>query len=181
MAENKVRFGLKNVYYAVISGTTYETPVSIPGAVNLDLDPVGEISKFYADDVVYYISNGNQGYEGSLEIARVPDAMLQDVWGYTIGTTSKVLTESANVEPKSFALLFQIDGDSDNEDYVLYAVTAERPSIGSKTKEDAKEPVTQEFDISATPRTDGKVFARTTATTPTATKSSWFTSVFVEA
>jgi hypothetical protein len=33
----------------------------------------------------------------------------------------------------------------------------------------------------AIPLADGRVFARTTADTPTATKSAWFTSVFQEA
>jgi phi13 family phage major tail protein len=178
--DNKVRFGLKNVHYAVMNTSGYGTPVAIPGAVNLDLSASGELTKFYADNVAYYVSNGNQGYEGSLEIAAIPDAMLKDVFGYTEGSTSKVLTEDATVEPKAFALLYQIDGDQDDEDYVLYNVAAGRPSIGSKTIEDNKEPVTQSFNISAVPRSDGKVFAKTTKDTPTATKSTWFTTVFVE-
>lgn len=178
--ENKVRFGLKNVYYAVWNGSAYDTPVAIPGAVNLDLDPTGETTKFYADNIVYYMSIGNQGYEGSLEIAKIPDSMLKDVWGYTEGATSKVLTENAEVEPATFALLYQINGDQNNDLFVLYSVAAARPTIGSQTVEENKEPNTQEFDITAAPMADGKVFAKTTKDTPAATRSSWFTSVFVE-
>ena len=180
IAENKVRFGLKNVHYAVWDGTAYGTPVAVPGAVNLDLDASGEMTKFYADNIAYYVASGNQGYEGSIEMARIPDQMLIDIWKYSQGQTSKVLTESADAEAATFALLYQIDGDQDNEYYALYACSAGRPSIGSQTKEEAKEPVTQEFDISATPRADGKVFAKTTKDTPVATKNAWFTSVFVE-
>ena len=179
-SENKVRFGLKNVYYAIWNGTEYGTPVAIPGAVNLDLDPAGEANKFYADNIAYYVTSSNQGYEGSLEIAKIPDSMLKDVWGYTEGTTSKVLTENAEIEPKAFALLYQINGDQDNDLFVLYNVTAARPTIGSQTIEEAKEPNTQEFDITAAPMADGKVFAKTTKDTPAATKTSWFTSVFME-
>ena len=60
--ENKVQFNLKNVHYAVLTeaktggATTYSwgTPVAVPGAVNLNLEQQGEITKSYADGVVYY-------------------------------------------------------------------------------------------------------------------------------
>lgn len=178
--ENKVRFGLKNVHYSILTGTSYGTPVSVPGAVNLDMSPAGDTNKFYADNIAYYVAVSNQGYEGSLEIAKIPDQMFQDVWGYTIGTTSKVLTESAFVEPKTFALQFQIDGDQNNDLYVIYCCTGARPNIGSQTVESSKEPKTQTIDITAAPRSDGKVFAKTTKDTPDATRTAWFTSVFVE-
>ena len=189
MAENKVRFNLKNVHYAVLtetvstSGTvsySWATPVHVAGAVSLDLSPEGDTSPFYADGIVFYQSIANQGYSGSLEMARISDNMLKDVWGLTLGSTSKVLTENANVNPKNFALLYQVDGDADNEYYCLYNVSGQRPAIGSETNEESKEPKTQTFDISAIPLADGRVLARTTADTPTATKTGWFTSVFQE-
>ena len=50
---NKVKYGLKNVYYSVITLAnnvpSYATPVHIPGAVNLGLTPAGEKIKFAAD------------------------------------------------------------------------------------------------------------------------------------
>lgn len=53
MASNKVKFGLKNVHYALLTdddGTiTYETPVPIPGAVSMSLAPQGETNTFYAE------------------------------------------------------------------------------------------------------------------------------------
>ena len=179
--ENKVRFNLKNVHYAVIgSGGTYGTPVDVKGAVSLDLSAEGEMSKFYADGIAYYVTNSNQGYSGSLEMAMFPAQMLKDIWGYTEGTTSKVLTENANVEPKQFALMYQIDGDQNSDYFVLYACSATRPNIGSQTNEETKEVRTQTCDITAVPLSDGKVFARTTKDTPTATKEGWFTTVFQE-
>lgn len=186
--ENRVQLNLKNVHYAVLTesttgGTTsysWDTPVPVPGAVNLNLEQQGEITKFYADGIVYYQSPVNNGYEGDLEMARIIDKMLQDVWGMTLGTTSKVLTENANTEAKAFALLFQIDGDAGEDCYVFYNCTATRPAVAAKTKEDTKEPQTQSITISAAPLGDGRIVARTTSESPTATKSGWFSQVFTE-
>lgn len=184
MAENKVQFNLKNVHYAVITATsptpTWETPVAVPGAVTLTLDAAGDISEFYADGIVYYKSVANQGYSGTLEMARFPDQMLEDIWGYTKGETSMVLTENANVNPADFALLYQIDGDQDNQFYVLYSCAATRPGVGSTTNTASKTPQTQTANITATALADGRVMARTTATTPTETKAGWFAEVFEE-
>lgn len=185
MAENKVQFNLKNVHYAVLTqganGPTWAAPVPAPGAVTLTLDPQGEITPFYADGIAYYRSVSNQGYSGSLEMARFSDQMLQDVWGLTLGETSKVLTENVNTEPAQFALLYQIDGDADEQYYVLYNCTGTRPGIGSTTNTDTKTPQTQTSNITADPLASGSVFARTTNATPAATKSGWFDAVFVEA
>lgn len=184
MAENKVQFGLKNVHYAILTisgGTpTWDTPVAVPGAVTLTLDQNGSIDNFYADDIAYYVTASNQGYTGSLEMARFSDQMLEDIWGFSLGGTSKVLTEDSSVEPKAFALLYQIDGDADEQYYVIYNVTATRPGVGSTTITDTKEPQTQTSDITAVSLADGRVMARTTNATPSATKEGWFTTVFEE-
>ena len=48
MAKNKVKYGLKNVHYAIFNSSTntYGTPVAVPGAVNLSLSPEGESNTF---------------------------------------------------------------------------------------------------------------------------------------
>lgn len=186
--KNKVQFNLKNVHYALLTETvtqgvtsyTWGTPVKVPGAVSLSLEAQSELSPFYADGIVYYQTVSQNGYQGNLEMAKFPDGMLQDVWGLSLGGTSKVLTENVRVEPKAFALLFQIDGDADEELYVMYNCKGTRPGIASSTNTDTKEPKTQTSTISATPLEDGKVFARTTNETPAATKTGWFGDVFVE-
>ena len=188
MPENKVQFNLKNVHYAVLTeaiteeAVTYSwaTPVHVPGAVNLSLEAQGEITPFYADGIVYYQTVANNGYSGDLEMARFIDKMMKDIWGWIEGATSKVLTENSGKEPKSFALLFQIDGDSGNDCYVMYNCSGTRPAISSTTNTETKEPVTQKSTISAVPLDDGTVFARTTADTPADVKSGWVKSVFRE-
>lgn len=180
MPENKVRFNLKNVHYALFSSTGYGTPVAVPGAVSVDLSPTGELSKFYADGITYYQSFDGSGYDGTLEMARITDTMLADVWDFQLGSTSKVLIEMANGESKPFALLFQIDGDADGELYVLYNCTASRPNINSRTNEETKTPVTQSLTLSCAPLSTGEITAKTTAATSSTIRSGWFSSVYKE-
>ena len=83
---NKIKYGIKNVYYAVATlaannSATYDTPVALPGAVSLTLDPEGDNSVFYADNIAYYATYANNGYSGSLELALIPDAFRKDVLG----------------------------------------------------------------------------------------------------
>ena len=184
--ENKVRFNLKNVHYAILTETevagvvqyAFGTPVHVPGAVNLDLQQQGELTKFHADGLVFWKSATNNGYEGDLEMARLTDRMMQDIWRM-MKDSNGVIAEDATLEPKSFALLFQIDGDQDNEFYVMYNCVGTRPGISSKTNEDTKKPITQSSTISATPLANGLVMARTTADTGAAVKAGWFTSVYM--
>lgn len=178
--ENKVQFNLKNVHYALLKEGGYDTPVAIPGAVNLNLKPQGDTARFYADGIEYYTSAANNGYSGDYEAARFPEQMLQDVWGFTLDDNN-VLVEDATAEPKPFALLFQIDGDKNDSCYVVYNVTAQRPSIASATNENSKTPKTQSLSITATPLTDGKVTARTTSGTNNGVKENWFKSVYTGA
>ena len=55
-----------------------------------------------------------------------------------------------------------------------------KTEIYDPLNEATKEPQTQSSDITAIPLADGRVLARTTADTPTATKTGWFTTVFQE-
>lgn len=186
MAEERVQFNLHSVYYAKLTVTVtggvetyaYGSPVPIPGAVTLNLEQNGSIESFYADGIVFYQTVSNNGYSGSLEVARVPDQMLQDIWGVTLHTTDKTLEESAEPQPAPFALLYAIDNDISNNLYVLYNVKANRPNIGSTTNTETKTPQTQTMDISAPPRGDLKVMCRTTADSPSTVRAGWFASVY---
>ena len=179
---DKVQYNLKNVHYAPMTATgatpTWGTPVKVPGAVNLTLDQQGELSKFYADGIVYWQSSSNNGYEGELEMALYPDQMLMDIWGYTKTDRDKVLIENTMAQPKPFALLFEIDGDANGRRYCMYNCTATRPGISSKTNESTKTPVTQKCTISAVPLETGDVLARTSDETTSEAKLNWFKTVY---
>lgn len=155
---NKVKFGLKNVYYSEITLTnnvpSYATPVHIPGAVNLALSPVGEKVKFAADDMEdYFAENINNGYDGSLEMALIPDTFRKSILGDTEDSNGAIV-ENANATVKRFALMFEFDGDAKKTRHVLYNVLANRPSVEGTTKSNTKEPKTETLEIEARPAVD---------------------------
>ncbi len=179
---NKVKYNLKNVHYAPQETgengvITFATPVRVPGAVSIALDAQGDISKFYADGITYYQAAANNGYEGDLEMALIPESFRTNILGETLDG-KKVLIESADAKQTAFALLFEFDGDEKGIRHVLYNCTSTRPSVESQTKEESIEPVTETLTISATPLPNGNIKAKTGDTTDEATYSSWYQTVY---
>ena len=179
---NKVKYNLKNVHYATQTtgedgAITFAKPSPIRGSVSIALDAQGDISKFYADGITYYQAAANNGYEGDLEVALLPESFRTDVLGETLDG-KKVLVENADAKQAAFALLFEFDGDEKAIRHVLYNCSATRPSVESQTKEESIEPVTETLTISATPLPDGRIKARTGDTTDEATYSGWYDAVY---
>ena len=181
--KNKVKFNICNVHYALLTTSaegapTYGTPVAMPGAVSLSLDPNGEPSIFYADGYAYYTISKNMGYEGDLELAMVPDSFRTDVLKESLDANS-VLIEDATVETAAFALLFEFDGDVKKIRHVLYNCSAARPTIESATNEDEIEVQTETLSITASPLAGGYVKARTSDDTAEEAYNSWYGSVYM--
>lgn len=150
---NKIKYGIKNVYYAVATiasnnTATYDTPVAIPGAVSISLEPQGDNVTFYADNIAYWVGNGNNGYSGTLEIARIPDSFKTDVLGM-VADAKDVLVEDLNAPIIHFALLFQFEGDSKATKHVMYNCTCSRAAEAGSTKGESIEPATETLNIDA--------------------------------
>ena len=181
--KNKVKFNICNVHYALITvdedgDVTFGTPVAMPGAVSLSLEPNGEPSNFYADGYAYYTISNNMGYEGDLELAMVPESFRTDVLKESLDDNS-VLVESANVETANFALLFEFDGDVKKIRHVLYNCSAARPNIESATNEEEIEVQTETLAITAAPLANGYVKARTGDSTTDTVYTGWYSSVYM--
>lgn len=179
---NKIKYGLKNVYAAVQteSGGTYsyDTPVAIPGAVSMSLEAQGEDTPFYADDIVYFMTKGNNGYSGDLEIALIPEWFRTDILGETEDTKGVLAEYADGGEAVKFALLFEFQGDENAIRHVMYNCTASRPSVGSQTKSETVEPQTESLTITCTPRADGLVKARTGDSVDNTTYAGWYSAVY---
>ena len=185
MANNKVKFNLWNVYYApLLTNTTskieYGTPIAIPGAVSLSLDPTGENTPFYADGIEYYTISNNMGYSGDFEIALIPESFRVDILKES-HDSNKVLIENKDINVGKFALLFRFDGDIRAINHVMYNCSVSRPKIGSKTNEESKEVQTETLTISAKPLVKGYVKAKTGDSTPQSVYDNWFKSVYLPA
>ena len=180
---NKIKYGLQNVYYAKITAVTtggysYTTPVAWPGAVNLSMTQESGESNFYADNVVYWKTEANNGYSGTLETALIPDDFRTDILGEVLDAKG-FYVESADAHQSEFALMFQFEGDENATRHCFYRCIASRPDVNGATKEETIEPQTETVNLSAMARlTDHVVKARapyTAATTSSYQK--WFTAV----
>lgn len=186
MAENKVIYGLKNVHYSVVTeaeggALTYATPIPLKGATEVSLSPKGDTSDFYADDILYYTTVSNAGYEATLTVANISREFRVDVLGETLEITDSVLTENTNQKGKKIAFLFEFDGDVKAVRHILYNCTVTRPSLTSATKTETAEPQPQELTLVAAPTSEGVVKRSTTGDTPDPIYDAWYTAVYIPA
>lgn len=177
---NKIKYGLSRVYYAVATeGTggalTYATPVAIPGAVSMSLEGLGDTNNFFADNIIYYSSTADNGYQGDLEMALIPDSFRVDVLGETLDTKGFHVERSSDT-PAEFALLFQFEGDQSATRHCLYRCTASRPAVNGNTKEDSIEPQTESITITAMPRINDEVIKSRCPSTAS-DYATWFSAV----
>lgn len=187
-ADNKVKFGLMNVHYAIQNepdSTTGEVTFGeyFPwkGAVNMTLTPRGGQTEFYADNRAYYVTTVNNGFDGTYEAAELPQHFRINVLDEAM-TAENVLVEKRNAKIKNIALAFQFEGDVKATRHVVYGVKFTRPTITGATTTDTSEPQTISTTFIAnglkTPTLD-ITKSSTTLTTDDAAYNSFFDAVFV--
>lgn len=152
--DNRIKYGISHCYMAVCvldanNSPTYQTPFQVSGCRAISLESQGSQDIFWADDIAYYIGNGNSGYQGDLTLARIPDEVREKILGEYLDNNG-VLIEDQNAQAVHFALMFQFKGDQRNTLHVLYNCTAQRAAIESSTKEDTVEPQEETLSITAT-------------------------------
>lgn len=187
MEQNKVKYGLKNVHYAVATvdpltnTATYGTPKPWPGAVSLSMDPQGDATKFRADNIDYWVGQSNNGYQGDLETALIPEDFKKDVLG-DIEDSNGVLIENSGAPTVQFALMFQFEGDKKAMRHVLYNCTAARPQVSGSTTDETIEPQTETVTITAVAihnaDLDLDLVKARVSQDETAVYSAWFNSVY---
>lgn len=151
MADNLILYGLEQVHIAFHDGAGgFEAPDEITGAVSLATTPSSEQVIFHADNRRYFVRENNNGYNGTLEMALIPNAIKARMLGWDVDING-MLVEKADGKPERFALMGQVQGDAKNRRFVYYDVTAMRHGQDSATKGDTIDPDTQSLPITITP------------------------------
>lgn len=147
---NKVEFGISNLYigtYTDTNGTvTLGTPYHQKGAVSLSLEPEGDSNEFYADNMIYWSGFSDNGFSGSLEVARFDTDVKKDFFGYATTTGGGIAAIKGATKPPVY-IAFQTEGDAEARRVIMYNVTLGGINREFNTIEDSKEPVTENCDI----------------------------------
>lgn len=183
-AQNKITYGIQDVHVAKIltdtaGSYTCGTPYALPGAQKISLEPQGDMIQVYADNMEYFTSPNNQGYEGTLTFTELLEQFVQDALGESLESTDGVLVESQDAKQGKFALMFQFEGDAKAVRHVIYNCTADRPKIESETATGSISANATELTLKIAPRTkDRRVKAKTTKTTTQSIYDGWYGAVY---
>lgn len=115
--ENKVKFGISNVVYALVTTVddngvpTYDKWKALPYAVSLTADVNSNTSSDYADNKLVFSYNSITGATITLEVTHLTDTFKKDVLGWKATSDGGLIQPTDNIKPK-IALGFQIDGDA---------------------------------------------------------------------
>lgn len=192
MAANRVKFGLKNVHYAIVTETldpddgtitsTYGAVKAWPGAVNLTIDAAGsDDTNFDADDGIYYVIQGrNNGYTGTFESALIPEDVETNVLGHALDDNG-VIVENKDDTRAYIAFMFEVNGDAEARRYLFYRCMLNRNSVNASTiTSDGATPQTDTINITIAPRPDdGLVKTKTGASIDSTVYNNWFNSVYI--
>lgn len=152
MDKNKVEFGISNLHagtYDVNLSTgavTMGEGIMLPGAVSLSLEPEGDSSSFYADDKIFHSDYQDNGFSGTLKVAKFTDDFKKKFLGYVETKDGGLASMKGAVKPALW-VSFEAKGDKEKRRVLLYNVTLGGISREYETTSDKKEPATESSKI----------------------------------
>ena len=153
-SEGKVWFGISHVVYALDDdGAVGDEWKELPGARTLTVEAENSQNNFYADNMIYWVSSTSSSSTFTLELARVTDEAMHDLFGYTDDAVSGLTLQAANVQFPTFTLGYQYEGDTDTLRGVKYGCTFTQFPENHTTTEDSTEPDTVTIDGSIAGKT----------------------------
>lgn len=163
----------------------WDSPIRIPGTVSWGPTANNTKTSFYADNIEYFSTYVNNGFDGTWEMAKVPVDMLVAVYRYVVDSNG-ILIAPGGVGYKNFAFAFEMQGDISPARIIWYSCSAGLPTRTYATMEENTEPQVDSVDMSAKPQTfaDGTVatfaqvpFNRNDETT-LSIYNNWFSEVY---
>ena len=148
---NKVEFGISNLHvgtYTVNNDNTVTmgTPYHQKGAVSFSPEEQSELTKFYADNIVYWSDYTGGTFEGDLEVAKFDDEFKKKFLGYKKLTNGGLANVKNAVKPNVY-IAFQVEGDAESRRVILYNATLGAITREFSTIEEQKEPVTETLSV----------------------------------
>ncbi len=152
---NKVTFGLTNVHYALATqetdgSWTFTTPKRLQGAQEITTEAIGGSTQVYADDKVIATLVSNSGTTVTLKFTEIDDDFKKDIFGFKTDSNGNFV-EVINNQTKTFALGYEIQGDTKARRIWYYLCTATPSGDASKSKADSIEANSISLTITARP------------------------------
>lgn len=149
--------GLKDIYYAKITdddetGTTYDTPKRMGGAMTANVQPAFNTADLRSDDGVTETAESRGVTTVSVNTDDLSPEVQSDIYGKEINSDG-VLVDSQEDRPPYIALMFRAEKANGSYRYtVLYRGKFTPPETNYETK--------QETPAFQTPTTEGRFLAR---------------------
>lgn len=150
---NKVEFGISDLYFGTYTdnnGTiTLGTPYHQAGAVNLSVEAESESNDFYADNVKYWSGFSDNGFTGSIEVAKFDAKFKTDFLGYITLDDDGIAAVKGATKPNVY-IMFETQGDDKARRVIMYNCSLGSIDREYATIEDSIEPTTETIDITVT-------------------------------
>jgi phi13 family phage major tail protein len=179
--------GLSDLHYAVLTADTagniaYDTPVKIPGAIEVTINPNTSTETLFADNGPMETASTLGEIEVEVNVADLPLDAQKVLFGHTVGSDGVLLRKGADAPP-FVAIGFKSLKSNGKYRYVwLTKGKFGLPELNSKTKEDSIEFQTPTVSASFVKREADDVWMATGDEDDVAftTAAEWFTQVFGE-
>lgn len=153
-------FGVKNSHIAILKDEdkfTYETPVKVPGTVEIKMEPSVETNTSYADNEPWIDKTQDNGGDGTISFYDTESTtelrkLFADLVGFDIDAKGRVLGTSGNT-PKKFAFMCEQPGHVIGKRRCFLACQIKAPSMDSKTIEDKPDITQLDYDLTWRPVT----------------------------
>lgn len=184
MAENLVNWGLKRSgwFKTFVDDDGNETYGPINEFITqraMNLNPIGDLTRVYANGTVLFVGKQNSGYSGTMEFTSVSDEFA--AWALDEKKDAMgVLYEKQEAKVQHFGMVWEWEQDAKNIRHIIYKAIVNRPTNEATTSGDEGRKTQQNktLTIEVIPRKDEIVKARTTVDGDPTVYDNWFNTVY---